>query len=134
MPIRGRFGAHADEPGFAAELLHLFDAQCGLQRVAKESPLIRCAVGGMQGNEGVELCRRRGAPQILDKESSARLRDACDLPKNRQRLGNVVNQAVRDDGVERTLGETGVFCVAREDLNALGKTPFRNMLPCPSSM
>ena len=76
-----------------------------MERFGEQALLVVVRAGSVGGDEQAESLGGFGAEEIAKEEQAAGCRDADRFAEDMNRLGNVMDDAVRHDDIEHAVGE-----------------------------
>ena len=101
------------------ESLHFVERQCGMERLRKELPLLGIRTGGVSSNEVLKVFECIWPKQIAYEYLPAWGTNSNDLREAIERLRDVVDDAVRDDGGETCVRVFEIAAIREFDANAI---------------
>src|SRR5438132_167591 len=105
---------------------HLRETERGVQRIRKHLALMGVGAAGISCDQVGERLLIGRPKQITNEEQPAWFENAAHLPQSVQRLGNMMHDAVRNDGGESGIGMRQVLGIAACQLQTAGE----NCLAC----
>lgn len=111
-------GSHADgvwrETESSDQFSHFFGGEGGVEGIGEEAALVGSGVGGVGRDDVVECGLIVWAGEVAVEQDTARGGDADRFGDDRARFGDVVDDAVADDDVERAVGEGELFGIGED--------------------